>query len=73
MLVVTKLDRLDRNAIDVASTVGELDAIGARVHCLQLDGVDLTASTGKLTMGVTNAVAEFERDLIVERTQAGAR
>ena len=71
VLVVTKLDRLGRNAIDVASTVGELAGLGVRVHCLQLGGVDLTSSTGKLTMGVINAVAEFERDLIVERTQAG--
>ena len=34
-------------------------------------GVDLTSSTGKLTMNVINAVAEFERDLLIERTQAG--
>src|SRR3954463_9940798 len=36
-----------------------------------LGGVDLTSSTGKLTMNVINAVAEFERDLLIERTQAG--
>lgn len=71
VLVVSKLDRLGRNAIDVASTVVDLERLGVRVHCLQLGGVDLTSSTGKLTMGVINAVAEFERDLIVERTQAG--
>ena len=41
------------------------------VHCLVLGGVDLTSSTGKLTMNVINAVAEFERDLLIERTQAG--
>jgi putative DNA-invertase from lambdoid prophage Rac len=45
--------------------------MGVRVHCLALDGVDLTASTGKLTMGVINAVAEFERNLLIERTQSG--
>src|SRR5215210_3182184 len=44
---------------------------GICVHCLALGGVDLTSSTGKLTMNVLNAVAEFERDLLVERTQAG--
>jgi putative DNA-invertase from lambdoid prophage Rac len=33
-----------------------------------LGGVDLTSSTGKLTMNVLNAVAEFERDLLIERT-----
>ncbi|WP_292591495.1 recombinase family protein [Mesorhizobium sp.] len=38
-----------------------------------LGGVDLTSSTRKLTMGVINAVAEFERDLPIERTQSGVQ
>ncbi len=71
VLVVTKLDRLGRNAMDVAATVQALAALGMRVYCLALGGVDLTSSTGKLTMGVINAVAECERDLLIERTQAG--
>ena len=71
VLVVTKLDRLGRNAMDVGGTVAKLADIGVRVHCLALGGVDLTSSTGKLTMAVINAVAEFERDLLIERTQAG--
>src|SRR3954471_13599 len=49
----------------------KLADLGVRVHCLALGGVDLASSTGKLTMNVINAVAEFERDLLVERTQAG--
>ena len=71
VLIVTKLDRLGRDAIDVSSTVAKLEALGIRVHCLALGGVDLTSSAGKLTMGVINAVAQFERDLLIERTQAG--
>lgn len=71
VLIVTKLDRLGRDAIDVASTVAELEERGIRVHCLALGGVDLTSSAGKLTMGVINSVAQFERDLLIERTQAG--
>lgn len=71
VLVVTKLDRLGRNAMDVGATVAKLEEFGVRVHCLALGGVDLTSSTGKLTMNVINAVAEFERDLLIERTQAG--
>ena len=71
VLVVTKLDRLGRNAMDVGSTVAKLAGLGVRVHCLALGGVDLASSTGKLTMSVINAVAEFERDLLIERTQAG--
>lgn len=71
ILVVTKLDRLGRNAMDVRSTVEHLSNLGIRVHCLALGGVDLTSPAGKMTMGVIAAVAEFERDLLVERTQSG--
>jgi putative DNA-invertase from lambdoid prophage Rac len=71
VLVVTRLDRLGRDAIDVVGTVARLSQMGVRVHCLTLGGVDLTSSAGKMTMGVIAAVAQFERDLLVERTQAG--
>ena len=71
VLVVTKLDRLGRNAMDVRATVEALTGMGVRVHCLALGGVDLTSPAGKMTMGVIAAVAEFERDLLVERTQSG--
>lgn len=71
ILVVTKLDRLGRNAMDVRSTVEQLYSLGIKVHCLALGGVDLTSPAGKMTMGVIAAVAEFERDLLVERTQSG--
>lgn len=71
VLIVTKLDRLGRNAMDVRTTVEALAAAGVRVHCLALGGVDLTSAAGKMTMGVLSAVAEFERDLLIERTQAG--
>ncbi|MBP6781808.1 MAG: recombinase family protein, partial [Ottowia sp.] len=71
VLIVTKLDRLGRNAIDVRQTVEALAKAGVKVHCLALGGVDLTSPAGKMTMAVISAVAEFERDLLVERTQAG--
>lgn len=71
VLIVTKLDRLGRNAMDVRATVERLAAEGVRVHCLALGGVDLTSPAGKMTMGVIAAVAEFERDLLIERTQSG--
>jgi putative DNA-invertase from lambdoid prophage Rac len=71
VLVVTKLDRLGRNAMDLRSTVEALEESGVRVHCLALGGIDLTSPAGKMTMGVIAAVAEFERDLLIERTNAG--
>ena len=73
VLIVTKMDRLGRNAIDVAQTVAKLGDMGVRVHCLALGGVDLTSAAGKMTMGVINAVAQFERDLLIERTQSGLK
>ena len=71
VLIVTKMDRLGRNAIDVARTVERLAEMEVRVHCLALGGVDLTSAAGKMTMGVIAAVAQFERDLLIERTLAG--
>jgi putative DNA-invertase from lambdoid prophage Rac len=71
VLIVTKLDRLGRNAMDVMGTVKSLADAGVRVHCLQLGGMDLTSPAGKMTMTTLAAVAEFERDLLIERTQAG--
>lgn len=71
VLIVTKLDRLGRNAMDVRQTVEHLESSGIRVHCLALGGVDLTSAAGKMTMQVLGAVAEFERDLLIERTQSG--
>ncbi|NKX68292.1 recombinase family protein (plasmid) [Labrenzia sp. 5N] len=73
VLIVTKLDRLGRDAIDVSSTVKTLADMGVRVYCLALGGADLTSSAGTMTMHVLNAVAQFERDVLVERTQSGLR
>jgi putative DNA-invertase from lambdoid prophage Rac len=70
-LVVTKLDRLGRSAIDILSTVAKLEANGVRVHCMALGGVDLTSAAGKMMMTVVAAMAAFEKDLLLERTQAG--
>ncbi|MDX0980307.1 helix-turn-helix domain-containing protein [Sinorhizobium medicae] len=73
ILIVTKLDRLGRDTIDVSSTVKALAEIGVRVYCLALGGADLTSSAGTMTMNVLNAVAQFERDLLIERTQSGLK
>lgn len=73
ILIVTKLCRLGRNAMDVRASVEKLAAGGIRVHCLALGGVDLTSPAGKMTMGVIATVAEFERDLLIERTKSGLR
>lgn len=71
ILIVTKLDRLGRNAIDIRKTVENLASMGVKVHCLALDGVVLTSPAGKMTMQVISAVVEFDRDLLIERTHSG--
>jgi hypothetical protein len=55
VLVVTKLDRLGRNSIDVQTTVKRLDEMGVRVHCLALGGVDLTTRRGRQTISIDRA------------------
>jgi len=70
-LVVAKLDRLGRDAIDVLQTVRLLSDRGIKVIVHQLGTTDLTSAAGKLLLSMPTAVAEMERDLLIERTQAG--
>jgi putative DNA-invertase from lambdoid prophage Rac len=70
-LVVTKLDRIGRDSIDVQKTVELFTELGIRLIVLQLGNLDLTSSSGALMVKVLAAVADFERELIVERTLAG--
>jgi putative DNA-invertase from lambdoid prophage Rac len=71
VFIVTKLDRLGRNMLDVCATLKLLDTMGVRVVCLQLGGADLTSPSARMTMQILSSVAEFERSLLIERTQSG--
>ena len=70
-LIVTKLDRIGRDSIDVQKTVELCTEMGVRLIVLQLGNLDLTSSSGALMIKVLAAVADFERELIIERTRAG--
>lgn len=70
-LVVAKLDRLGRDAQDVGATVKLLASRKISVIVLQLGKLDLTSPAGKMMLTMLAAVAEMERDMLVERTQAG--
>ncbi|WIY59008.1 recombinase family protein [Bacillus arachidis] len=69
-LVVTKLDRFARSTVDAIQTVKTLFEKGVKVHILNMGLVEDTP-TGRLVFNVMSAFAEFERDMIVERTQEG--
>ena len=70
-LIVSKLDRLGRDAQDVGATVKMLAARKISVVVLQLGKLDLASAAGKMMLTMLAAVAEMERDLLVERTQSG--
>jgi putative DNA-invertase from lambdoid prophage Rac len=65
------VSRLGRDAIDVIATVRTLAERNIRVIVHSLGGVDLVSPTGKLLVTMLAAVAEMERDLLIERTRAG--
>ena len=69
-LVVCKLDRFARTAIDGVETVRKLFERGVRVHILNMGLIENTL-TGNLILTVMLAFAEYERGMIVERTQTG--
>jgi len=69
-LVITKLDRFARSTVDGIETIKNLFNRGIRVHVLNMGLVEDTP-TGRLIFTVMSAFAEFERDMIIERTQEG--
>ncbi len=69
-LVVTKMDRFARSALDGIKVVRELFEKDIKVHILNMGLVENTP-TGKLIFTIMSGFAEFERDMIVERTQEG--
>lgn len=70
-LIVSKIDRIGRDAQDVGATIKLLASRKVHVVVLQLGSLDLTSPAGKMMLTMLSAVAEMERDLLVERTQAG--
>jgi DNA invertase Pin-like site-specific DNA recombinase len=71
ILVVWKLDRLARSTRDLLETMETISEAGARFQSLSEPWVDTTTHAGKMIMTVFAGIAEFERDLIRERTAAG--
>ncbi len=72
ILVVWKLDRLGRSIQHLIQTIKELSDHGIGFKSLQ-ESIDTTTSGGKLIFHIFSALAEFERDIIQERTKAGLK
>lgn len=69
-IVVTRLDRLGRSTVDILRTVQELDSRGITIEALDTQ-LDTRTPAGRLVLSVLASMAEFERNLIVERTREG--
>jgi len=69
-VIIWKLDRLGRSVKDLYSLCAKFQERGVSLRCIQ-DPIDTTTATGKLFFGMMAVIAEFESDLISERTKAG--
>jgi DNA invertase Pin-like site-specific DNA recombinase len=70
VVVIWRLDRLARSLKDLIEIAGQLQARNVGLISL-MENVDTTTSTGRLFFHIFGALAEFERNLIIERTHAG--
>jgi len=70
VLVVTKLDRLARSVADLVSIMGKLKEKGVELRILNMN-LDTSTPTGKLMLNLLGSIAEFERELMLERQREG--
>lgn len=71
VLIVTRLDRLARSTYDLLTIIKQIESRGAKLKSLAEAWADTTTSHGRLILTVLGGLAEFERELIVQRTQEG--
>lgn len=70
-VVVTKLDRIGRSTIDMLSIVNGLNEKGIGFKALNNADLDTTSATGKLMLSIFSAVAQYEREIMLERQKDG--
>ncbi len=69
-MVVWRIDRLGRSLLDVLNTVNLLRERDVKIKSVS-DGIDPETSSGRLMLGMLGTLAEYERELITERVNAG--
>ena len=69
-IVVWRIDRLGRSLLDVLATVADLRARGIQVQSIS-DGIDPSTTSGRLLLHMLSTLAEHERELLIERVNAG--
>lgn len=70
-IIITMIDRLGRSASDILNVVEELKNRGIKLKVMQFDGMDITSAMGKMILTCMSAMAELERNILIERTKAG--
>lgn len=70
-VIVWKLDRLARSLADLVRLTKTFESQGINFVSVRNPGLDTTTAQGKLFFGISAVFAEFERDMIIERTRAG--
>ena len=71
LILAVRLDRIARSMVNFHDMLKELDHAHVRFHCVDQPEISTDTSTGTLLMGILGYVAQFERDLIRDRTKAG--
>jgi DNA invertase Pin-like site-specific DNA recombinase len=71
VVIVWKLDRLGRSLLQLIETVNQLHACGVQLKSLNENLIDTTTPSGKFLFGIFGLMAEFERDMLRQRTNAG--
>ena len=70
-ILVTKLDRVMRSLIQLNITMGNLQEYGVKLICADIGEIDYSSPMGKVQMQIIGAIAEWEREIIVQRTKDG--
>lgn len=70
-ILVTKLDRVMRSLVQLNITMSNLQTYGVKLICADIGEIDFSTPMGKVQMQIIGAIAEWEREIIVQRTKEG--